>query len=327
MEVYPSLAFDSLFENRGSRRTQSILDRVKDQAAGLQPPAGRQRPAQAGRVPDQRARGGEAGGAHARGQGPGRRPGQAPAAAGAQHEAPRQRPARGHPRAHAADVRHRGAGVPDRQDPDRHRCCCAGICRACSIRSWTCATPTTRPRTAISPTTTSACPGSTAARWPTWPSKLAAMPEGEGTVLDHSLPAVPVEHVVRATSTTTASCRWSPSAAWAARWRPAACSTTGTRATTTASICSLYLSLMDRMGVKLDRFGDADRRLAERLMVRSHAPATGAGPPRDTLRPSDRSPRSTRANAKRSVRVEPHRDSETTDGVFALAGASGRAAG
>ena len=26
-------------------------------------------------------------------------------------------------------------------------------------------------------------------------------------------------------------------------------------------LCSLYLSLMDRMGVKLDRFGDADERL------------------------------------------------------------------
>jgi hypothetical protein len=35
MEVYPSLAFDSLFENQGSRRTLSILDRVKDQAAAL----------------------------------------------------------------------------------------------------------------------------------------------------------------------------------------------------------------------------------------------------------------------------------------------------
>ena len=28
-------------------------------------------------------------------------------------------------------------------------------------------------------------------------------------------------------------------------------------------LCSLYLSLMDRMGLQLDRFGDADRRLAE----------------------------------------------------------------
>ena len=35
MEVYPSLAFDSLFDNRGSRRNQSILDRVQEQAAGL----------------------------------------------------------------------------------------------------------------------------------------------------------------------------------------------------------------------------------------------------------------------------------------------------
>lgn len=34
-EVYPSLAFDSLFENSGSRRMESILDRVKDDAAGL----------------------------------------------------------------------------------------------------------------------------------------------------------------------------------------------------------------------------------------------------------------------------------------------------
>jgi hypothetical protein len=35
MEVYPSLAFDSLFENRGNRRNQSILDRVKEQAEDL----------------------------------------------------------------------------------------------------------------------------------------------------------------------------------------------------------------------------------------------------------------------------------------------------
>jgi hypothetical protein len=35
MEVYPSLAFDSLFENRGSHRTQSILDRIRDDSASL----------------------------------------------------------------------------------------------------------------------------------------------------------------------------------------------------------------------------------------------------------------------------------------------------
>ncbi len=35
MEVYPSLAFDSLFENRGTQRTQSILDRIKEDASSL----------------------------------------------------------------------------------------------------------------------------------------------------------------------------------------------------------------------------------------------------------------------------------------------------
>ncbi len=35
MEVYPSLAFDSLFDNQGSRRAFSILDRVADEAAAL----------------------------------------------------------------------------------------------------------------------------------------------------------------------------------------------------------------------------------------------------------------------------------------------------
>jgi hypothetical protein len=35
MEVYPSLAFDALFENRGSRRMQSVIDRVKDDASAM----------------------------------------------------------------------------------------------------------------------------------------------------------------------------------------------------------------------------------------------------------------------------------------------------
>src|SRR5438876_10891719 len=35
MEVYPSLAFDSLFDNQTSKRTRSILDRVTDQATAL----------------------------------------------------------------------------------------------------------------------------------------------------------------------------------------------------------------------------------------------------------------------------------------------------
>ncbi|KAA5541950.1 DUF1552 domain-containing protein [Roseiconus nitratireducens] len=35
MEVYPSLAFDALFDNQGSRRNESILDRVREDAKSL----------------------------------------------------------------------------------------------------------------------------------------------------------------------------------------------------------------------------------------------------------------------------------------------------
>jgi len=35
MEVYPSLAFDALFENRGNQRTRSILDRVREDLSSL----------------------------------------------------------------------------------------------------------------------------------------------------------------------------------------------------------------------------------------------------------------------------------------------------
>jgi hypothetical protein len=41
MEVYPSLAFDSLFDNRGNQRNKSILDRVREEAAGLSRRVGR----------------------------------------------------------------------------------------------------------------------------------------------------------------------------------------------------------------------------------------------------------------------------------------------
>jgi len=35
MEVYPALAFDSLMDNRGTRRNRSVLDRVREEAASL----------------------------------------------------------------------------------------------------------------------------------------------------------------------------------------------------------------------------------------------------------------------------------------------------
>ena len=51
------------------------------------------------------------------------------------------------------------------------------------------------------------------------------MPEGEGTVLDNSC-LMFLSNMWSAASTTTRGCRWCSPAAWAARWKPAACSTT-----------------------------------------------------------------------------------------------------
>ena len=54
VEVYPSLAWDNLFDNRGSLLNISILDRVKERAQDLSK-SQRERQRQARRIPDQRA--------------------------------------------------------------------------------------------------------------------------------------------------------------------------------------------------------------------------------------------------------------------------------
>ena len=87
------------------------------------------------------------------------------------------------------------------------------------------------------------------------------MPEGEGTVLDNSCLRLHVEHVVRQQPRQHARFRCSPPARWAGRSKPAASSTTRDAGDENRKLCSFYLSLMDRMGVKLDRFGDAASRL------------------------------------------------------------------
>ena len=74
-EVYPSLAFDSLFENRGSLRNQSVLDRVMDRARSLSRQVSSTDKAKLDEYLTQRARGGEADRAHAQPQGQGRGPG------------------------------------------------------------------------------------------------------------------------------------------------------------------------------------------------------------------------------------------------------------
>ena len=91
--------------------------------------------------------------------------------------------------------------------------------------------------------------------------KLDAMPEGDGTVLDHSCLMF-------------LSNMWSGNRHDSTRLPILTVGGLGGTLETgrvlsyvgkgdeNRKVCSLYLSLMDRMGVKLPRFGDADTRLA-----------------------------------------------------------------
>jgi len=91
--------------------------------------------------------------------------------------------------------------------------------------------------------------------------KLAAMPEGEGTVLDNSCLVF-------------MSNMWSGSQHDNSKLPVLTAGTLGNTLETgrvldyttagdeNRKMCSLYLSLADRMGVTLDRFGDADQRLS-----------------------------------------------------------------
>jgi hypothetical protein len=251
-EVYPALAFDSLFENRGSLRNQSILDRVRERAARLGEELGSADKAKLDEYVTS-VREVEKGIERLRGKPEDRSAAPPPA-----------RPAEGLPtdlRVHAKlmcdiialafqtdktriaslvlcndlsslyypflDVRqgHHGASHDDLSD---------GYERICRFHLGSLAYLATR---------------------------LEAMREGDGTVLDHS-------------------CLIWLSNMWAG-WKHdnmklpvvTAGSLGGTLTTGRAldylpagddnrKLCSLYLSLMDRMGVKLDRFGDADQRLA-----------------------------------------------------------------
>ena len=92
-------------------------------------------------------------------------------------------------------------------------------------------------------------------------SRLEAMPEGTGTVLDNSCLLF-------------TSSMWSGTKHDASRVPVVMAGGLGgtlptgrvldyaTKGDGNRKLCSMYLSIMDRMGVKLDRFGDADARLA-----------------------------------------------------------------
>jgi hypothetical protein len=260
MEVYPSLAFDSLFENQGSRRTLSILDRVMEHTAELSRQVSRSDQAKLDeyltsvrevekRVERTRVLKDQAED-HARDRG-------RPALA-------MTRPDNGLPEDIREHMRLMCDIIALAFQTDKTRVATLLLCRDLSGLFY----PFLDVRTAHHPASHDDQSDAYARVSRYYVGQLAylagrldAMPEGEETVLDHS-------------------CLLFLSNMWSGSKHDStklpvlmAGGLSGTLATgrvldytgagdENRKLCSLYLSIMDRMGVRQDRFGDADARLA-----------------------------------------------------------------
>jgi hypothetical protein len=260
MELYPSLAFDSLFDNRGNKRNQSILDRVRDEAASLSLRVSAGDKAKLDEyltsVREVEKRVVSA------------RTTKDAADANAQH---RGRPVEMMPRPDNGlpeDIREHMRLMCDLIalgfQTDKTRVATLLLCRDISGLFY----PFLDVRTAHHPTSHNDRSEAFERVVRYYVSQLAylagrldAMPEGDGTVLDHS-------------------CLMFLSSMWSGSQHDSSkvplllvgglggtletgrVLEYGGKGNANRKLCSLYLSLMDRMGVKLDRFGDADTRLA-----------------------------------------------------------------
>ncbi len=260
MEVYPSLAFDSLFDNRGSRRNQSILDRVRDEAARLSRRVSRGDKAKLDeyltsvrevetRIERVRARKETA---EARARDHGRTAFTMP------------RPDNGLPEDIREHMRLMCDIVALGFQTDKTRVATLLLCRDLSGLFY----PFLDVRTAHHPAShdDQSDAYERVSRYycgqlAYLASRLEAMPEGEGTVLDNSCLLF-------------ISSMWSGSKHDSSKVPVLLAGGLGGTLETgrvldytdqgddNRKLCSLYLSIMDRMDVRLERFGDADSRLA-----------------------------------------------------------------
>jgi hypothetical protein len=257
LEVYPSLAFDSLFENRGGRRTRSILDAVKQDAETLSRKVAATDRRKLDeyltsvREVEQRIA-------------PLRAPAPAAAAATSAAIPTMPRPPAGLPEDLREHMKLMCDVVALAFQSDRTRVATLLLCRDLSGLFY----PFLNVRDAHHPASHRDLSDDYERVSRYYCSQLAylaarldAMPEGDGTVLDHS-------------------CLLFLSNMWAG-WKhdnsKLPVLTVGgldgtlrtgrvldyyVRPDDERKLCSLYLSLMDRMGVSVDRFGDAEARLA-----------------------------------------------------------------
>jgi hypothetical protein len=260
LEVYPSLAFDSLFDNQGSKRVQSILDRVQEQAARLSRQVSH---ADRAKLEEYLTSVREVE----------RRVGLTRAMKDRADDRARDRgrPALTMPRPDNGlpeDIREHMRLMCDiialAFQTDKTRVATVLLCRDLSGLFY----PFLDVRTAHHPASHSDQSDAYERVTRYYVSQLAylagrldAMPEGESTVLDNSC-------VMFISNMWSGSRHDSTKVPIVLAGGLGGTLQTGRvldfngRADEDRKLCSLYLSIMDRMGVKLDRFGDADARLA-----------------------------------------------------------------
>jgi hypothetical protein len=260
MEVYPSLAFDSLFENRGSQRNLSVLDRVMEQVASL---GRRVSSTDKGKLDEYLTSVREVE-KRAQDMRAAKEKAEANAAGRGQVVATMARPDNGLPE----DIRDHMRLMCDilalAFQTDKTRIATLLLCRDISGLFYPFLDVKLAHHLASHEDTGDAFMRINqfyVSQYKYLIDKLAAMPEGEGTVLDNSCLVF-------------MSNMWSGSQHDNSKLPVLTAGTLGktletgrvldytTAGDENRKMCSLYLSLADRMGVTLDRFGDADRRLA-----------------------------------------------------------------
>jgi hypothetical protein len=260
LEEYPSLAFDSLFDNHGRERNKSILDRVREQAAGLsrQVSASDQRKLDeyltSVREVEKRVESArdiqETAAEKARDRG-------RPLVA-------MKRPDNGLPEDIREHMRLMCDIVAMGFQTDKTRVATLLLCRDISGLCY--------PFLDVRPSHHTASHSDLSddyerisryycSQFAYLAAKLDAMPEGEGTVLDHSC-------ILFMSNMWSGSQHDSTKVPLLTAGGLGGTIETGRvldyldRGDENRKLCSLYLSIMDRMGVKVKRFGDADAKLA-----------------------------------------------------------------
>jgi hypothetical protein len=259
MEVYPSLAFDSLFDNRSQQRNRSILDRVRDQAGTL----GRQVSAAdrakideyftSVREIEKRAENMRAAKARAD-------------AAGRGADAPvvtMKRPDNGLPE----DIREHMRLMSDILalgfQTDKTRLATLLLCRDISGLFYPFLDAKLAHHLASHEDDDAFMRINKyyVSQYAYLIGKLASMKEGEGTVLDNSC-IVFMSNLWSGKNHDSTKVPLLTAGSLGGTLQTGRVLDYTNNGNDNRKLCSLYLSLMDRMGVKLDRFGDADTRLA-----------------------------------------------------------------